>query len=327
MYQWALQLMCPMQYETRIPGRPTGSIWNLGIRALQKPTSRQLVRWRLLRRPNSQVRPSLQLSHSERPPRLSFSLQLNTANVGSGQSTYYRAAAPQQYPIYSVNNYLPQNPGATTITAFTQLSPNSLDQNSWQLPYSSLPQFSPRHLINPTQTPSIRVTGTAGIGSKVIAPPQSDFAAWPTTPDYISYASGPPHPSNNTNFDHNPFNMGNTLPPVNGSSIQLPQIHSKHERSHSVNSNSDMPTPVSMASGAIPSPIGEQHRPTTMSSPRTHTRQLSEDISSQDEHDGSLRKNHSYKRAEEPPRNHEAKMICKHQECLGLTFDRKCEWR
>ena len=62
-------------------------------------------------------------------------------------------------------------------------------------------------------------------------------------------------------------------------------------------------------------------------SPHTHTRHLSEDISSQDEHDGSLRKNHSYKRAEEPPRNHDAKMICKHAECAGLTFDRKCEWR
>ncbi|KAJ4320094.1 hypothetical protein N0V94_003564 [Neodidymelliopsis sp. IMI 364377] len=63
-----------------------------------------------------------------------------------------------------------------------------------------------------------------------------------------------------------------------------------------------------------------------MSSPQTHVRQVSEDVSSQDEHDGSLRKNHSYKRAEEPPRNVEAKMICKHQECTGLTFDRKCEW-
>ncbi|KAJ4343679.1 hypothetical protein N0V95_006582 [Ascochyta clinopodiicola] len=63
-----------------------------------------------------------------------------------------------------------------------------------------------------------------------------------------------------------------------------------------------------------------------MSSPHAHTRQLSEDVSSQDEHDGSLRKNNPYKRAEEPPRNHEAKMICKHQECSGLTFDRKCEW-
>lgn len=240
----------------------------------------------------------------------------------SGQSTYYRAAAPQQYPIYPVNNYLPQNPGATSITAFSQLSPDSLDQNSWQLPYS-LPQLSPRHLINRTQTPSIRVTGTAGTGSEVFAPPQSDFAAWP---NYISYASGPPHHTNNTNFDL--YDMGNTLPPVNGHMIQLPQIHHKHERSHSINSSvSDMPTPVSMASGALPSPVGEPQRTTAMSSPHVHTRQLSEDISSQDEHDGSLRKNHSYKRAEEPPRNHEAKMICKHQECSGLTFDRKCEWR
>ncbi|KAJ4331902.1 hypothetical protein N0V87_008795 [Didymella glomerata] len=62
-----------------------------------------------------------------------------------------------------------------------------------------------------------------------------------------------------------------------------------------------------------------------MPSSRTHTRQLSEDISS-DEHDGSLRKNHPYKRAEEPARNSEAKMICKHSECSGITFDRKCEW-
>lgn len=282
------------------------------------PTVRRLVHWRLLRRPSSQVRLAYHLSHDERPPRPSFSLQLNTANVGSGQSTYDRAA-PQQYPIYHDNNYLPQNPGATTLTAFTQqLSPDGLDQNSWHLPYSSLPQYSPRHLINPTPTPSIRVTGTGGTGSEVFAPPQSGFAAWP---NYISYASGPPHHSNNTNFDL--FTMGNILPPVNGSLIQLPEIQHKHERSHSINSASDMPTPVSIA---LPSPVGEHHR-TTMSSPRTHTRQLSEDFSSQDENDGSLRKNHSYKRAEEPPRNHEAKMICKHQECSGLTFDRKCEWR
>ncbi|KAJ8107156.1 hypothetical protein OPT61_g9061 [Boeremia exigua] len=226
-----------------------------------------------------------------------------------GQSTYYRAA-PQQYPIQSNNNYLPND---TTITAFPQLSPDSLE-NSWH-PYPSLPQYSPRHLIDYTQTPSIRVTGT---GSDVVAPPQSDFAAWPND---ISYASGPPRNINNA-FDI--FNMDNTLPPATGSSIQLPQIQLKHERSHSINSATDMPTPVSIASCALPSPVGDQHR--TMSSPHTHTRQLSEDISSQDEHDGSLRKNHSYKRAEEPPRNHDAKMICKHAECAGLTFDRKCEW-
>jgi hypothetical protein len=255
------------------------------------------------------------LTHFDRPQQPGFSLQLLTANLWSGPSTYYRAA-PQQYPIYPVNNYLPQNAGATPVTAFTQ---HSLNQ-SWHLPYSSLPQNSPRHLINPTQTPSIRITGTAGTDSEVSAPPQPEFAAWP---DYIFNASGPPRNSN-TYSDF--FNMGQNLPPVNGPSTQLPPIHNKHERSHSINSNSNMPTPVSMVGDALPSPVGERHR-TTMSSPHIHTRQPSEDISSQDEHDESLRKNHPYKRVEEPPRNHEAKMICKHQECSGLTFDRKCEWR
>lgn len=259
------------------------------------------------------------LSHFPHSQRSGFSVQLLTANVRPGQSTYYRAS-PQQYPIYPDINYLPHHSGATVFSAYTQLSPNGLNQQSWQLPYSSLPQHRPRHLIDPTQTPSIRVTGTAGTGSEIFAPPQSAFAAWP---DYISYTSGPPHTSN-TNL--NLFNMGNTLPPVNGSTTQLPHIHNKHERSHSINSNSNMPTPVSMSGDALPSPIGEQQR-SMLSSPHVHTRQLSEDINSQDENDGSLRKNYSYKRAEEPPRNHDAKMICKHQECLGLTFDRKCEWR
>jgi hypothetical protein len=49
--------------------------------------------------------------------------------------------------------------------------------------------------------------------------------------------------------------------------------------------------------------------------------------SSQDgDDDGSLRKNHSYKRAEEPPRNEDGKMVCKYQECRGISFERKCEW-
>ena len=39
------------------------------------------------------------------------------------------------------------------------------------------------------------------------------------------------------------------------------------------------------------------------------------------------RRSHTYKRAEEPPRDHEGKMICKHTDCANITFDRKCEWR
>ncbi|EOA82686.1 uncharacterized protein SETTUDRAFT_66774, partial [Exserohilum turcica Et28A] len=34
----------------------------------------------------------------------------------------------------------------------------------------------------------------------------------------------------------------------------------------------------------------------------------------------------SYKRTEEPPRNEDGKMVCKHQECHGTSFSRKCDW-
>ncbi|ORY04550.1 hypothetical protein BCR34DRAFT_667071 [Clohesyomyces aquaticus] len=34
----------------------------------------------------------------------------------------------------------------------------------------------------------------------------------------------------------------------------------------------------------------------------------------------------TFKRAEEPPRNQDGKMICSRPECHGNTFDRKCEW-
>ena len=41
----------------------------------------------------------------------------------------------------------------------------------------------------------------------------------------------------------------------------------------------------------------------------------------------SPRRGHAYKRAEDPPRNAQNKMICKFKECANLTFERKCEWR
>lgn len=55
-------------------------------------------------------------------------------------------------------------------------------------------------------------------------------------------------------------------------------------------------------------------------------RQPSEDRSSQDG-DDAPRGNHPYKSVEEPPRNHDGKMICKNTECASLTFNRKYEWR
>lgn len=186
--------------------------------------------------------------------------------------------------------------------------------------HSPLPQHSPRRLVNPAQTLSIRVTENVSACSGIFASPQSDFAAWSS---YIYNASGPPRNRYQSCYLSN---MVRPSTPVScGSTAQLPQINLEHERTHSNASSANVPTPVSMADNSLPSPVTEQQN-TTMSSPCTHTRQLSEDISS-DRRDGPPQKNHSYKRAEEPPRNSESKMICKQLECSGITFDRKCEWR
>lgn len=59
----------------------------------------------------------------------------------------------------------------------------------------------------------------------------------------------------------------------------------------------------------------------------TNARNLSENDSLQNDSDGSPKKESAYKRGEEPPRDHEDNFICKHPECSGLTFHRKCEWK
>jgi hypothetical protein len=101
-------------------------------------------------------------------------------------------------------------------------------------------------------------------------------------------------------------------------------VASRREAYATYSQQLEMPTPVDMSGARSPllSLTGRQVMP--VSSPR-HERGLSESESSSDEHVGSL--SYAYKRTEEPPRNHEAKIICKHQECTGLVFDRKYEWR
>ncbi|KAF2259297.1 hypothetical protein CC78DRAFT_73930 [Lojkania enalia] len=103
----------------------------------------------------------------------------------------------------------------------------------------------------------------------------------------------------------------------------------RHERTSSVNSTSNMPTPVSLSGPRSPllSPTARDRRPSVASS-HGPPRQPSEETSSQDGDDSSLspRRNHAYKRSEEPTRNIAGKLVCRHSECSGLTFDRKCEW-
>lgn len=194
-----------------------------------------------------------------------------------------------------------------------------------QIPYASSPQNGRRHHLSPTtQTPSIRVTGTAGSD---LAPPHQDFAAFNGL--YHQPQASPLQLNTNfTNFNNLPYTMGSQLSP-DASSIQIPQIPIKHERTSSVASNSNIPTPVSMSGPRSPllSPTSAE-RSNIDTSPRGHGRRISEDLTSQDgDDDGSLRGKLNHKRAEEPPRNQHGKMVCIHTECAGLLFDRKCEWR
>lgn len=213
------------------------------------------------------------------------------------------------------------------------------DDPSWQpLPPTSLPQRTARHLT--TSIPSVRVIESAN--NQAYAAPHPDFAAF----DHNIYqpsaqAQEPQAPPLNLLTDFQDFVnpayhqnniMGNTQPPEVSSTLTLQKVP-RHERTQSLNSN-NMPTPVSMAGPRSPllSPANDR-RPSTSSSmgplhqlSHSHSRQQSEDISSQED-DGETRRNHAFKRAEEPPKNPEGKMMCKHQDCTSLTFDRKCEWR
>ncbi|KAH7067265.1 hypothetical protein BKA63DRAFT_521849 [Paraphoma chrysanthemicola] len=236
------------------------------------------------------------------------------------QNTYYNDGLEQFSITPPSSTFLPQNPGSP-LAVYSHLGADNSLNEPWQLPYASSPRPT-RHLIPFPQTPSIRVTGTTG---SEVAPPHLGFVAFSPTIYHQPQAS---HLQLNTNFDnaYATYNMSSQISPET-SSIQVPQMAIKHERTSSVNSI-NMPTPTSMSGPRSPmlSPTSGE-RPHMATSPQTHSRQISEDRSSQDgDEDGSLRKNNSYKRAEEPPRNQDGKMICRHPDCTGQFFDRKCEW-
>lgn len=196
-------------------------------------------------------------------------------------------------------------------------------RNSVPLSHSSSQQRTAIHLTN---IPSVRVTGSAD--SEGLAPPQSDFAS-----PGVDHApsEGPQAPPLKISTNHsNPWlsshSMGNCLPP-DASPIHAP-LSIMHERTPSVNSNSNIPSPVSISGPRSPllSPVGDR-RP-SIATALGNIRHQSEDASSQDGDDAmSPRRNNTYKRSEEPPRDWQGRMICKHTECASITFDRKCEWR
>lgn len=266
------------------------------------------------------------------------------------QDTYCRDALQHLPPYSPANFYLPHNQGtpAAPLTAFVHLGTDN-NSNSWH-PYPSLPQDSRRHLLASAQNPSIRLTGSAG--TDVYAQPHPDLAAFDNIyhpgqqPEAYSLNLDP-SPYHNPTFSPSQYIMSEpnmspttatttitttttttaatTTPTPAPATMQIPQISVKHERASSINSLNGMPTPVSTSGPRSPLTPTADARTHILPSPQTHSRRVSEDRSSMSG-DDERRINYSYKRNEEPERNSEGKMICKHQDCSGLLFERRCEW-
>ncbi|KAF2848090.1 hypothetical protein T440DRAFT_470442 [Plenodomus tracheiphilus IPT5] len=244
------------------------------------------------------------------------------------RDTYYRGAQLELATYLPVNFYLPHNQGtipAAPLTAFPHLGTTD-NSNSWH-PYHSLPQdTSRRHLVASTPNPRIRVTGTAG--SDVYAQPHTDLAAFDNIyhpghqPEAYSLNLDPSY-----TFDPSQYIMSESSisPATSTTAMQIPQILVKHERTSSINSINGMPTPVSTSGPRSPLTPTADAQPHILTSPQSHSRQISEDRSSLSG-DDERKINYTYKRNEEPERNSEGKMMCKHQDCSGLIFERKCEW-
>ncbi|EFQ84960.1 hypothetical protein P3342_005097 [Pyrenophora teres f. teres] len=240
--------------------------------------------------------------------------------------TYFPPSTQDFQVPQPVNLYSPHHQGsAAPLTAFPLLG-SQHHTNSWH-PYPLPPQGCPRHLIAPYPGPRVRVTGAAGNTS--FAQPQTDFASSNIyQPNRLPEAS--PLNLNPRYYNYNNNNIMTELSPKSTAPMHLPH---EHKRTVSIASlTGDMPTPVSMGGPQSPqrSPTSVEHISAFTSPPRIHSRLhsrgLSIDSSQDGDDDASLRKNHSFKRAEEPPRNEDGKMICKYQECHGTSFDRKCEW-
>lgn len=170
------------------------------------------------------------------------------------------------------------------------------------------------------QRPSITVT--AHTSNNAPAQPPADF-----TNIYQHQQAQQLHL--NTSFPDFASHQYNYLPPDN-SPAHSPGNMNDTSSIHSPNTlrSPNLETPVSLVGTTRSSPgtNDRSRRPSTASS--TGRLVPSEDDTSQDGGNGrSPRRQQAHKRLEEPPRDSNGKMTCKHDECRGVTFERKCEWR
>lgn len=207
------------------------------------------------------------------------------------------------------------------VFAYTQEQlDNNLFNESWQVAFeqsnqAGLPPSAGGHLIQ--EQPSIRVT----THNNAPAQPHTNFSN-------IYQPQEAQQLHLNTSFPNFGAHQYNYLPPEH-SPAQSPGNMNDTSSIHSPNtlrSPNTLETPVSLA-GTRSSPGGNDRsrRPSTTSSLGRIV--PSEDDTSQDGGNGrSPRRQQAHKRLEEPPRDSNGKMTCRHTECKGVTFDRKCEW-
>ncbi|KAF2797378.1 hypothetical protein K505DRAFT_322637 [Melanomma pulvis-pyrius CBS 109.77] len=279
------------------------------------------------RRPGTRDRSSLFAPSDRRPI-----IAPDFPSPRESRNTYWDV--PQAYNHnHSFSLPEPGNSGIATSPLYAfpvDVNVNSLDP--WQeFTQQSLPQRTAAGHLTVPGVPGIRVTGSADSEgfAQFAQPHASSFHI------YQPSAQQPQAPlpmninTNLPNFDST-YIMGNTAP-------ETSPIHTaqgpRHERTPSTNSTSNIPTPVSMSGPRSPL-LPEEHQrdrrasvAASIASSYGQIRPHSERGSSEDADDGgSPRINHAYKRSEEPPRNLDGKMICKHNDCANITFDRKCEW-
>lgn len=204
--------------------------------------------------------------------------------------------------------------------------------------YDPSPSLPPRSRI--PLTPSIRVTTEFPDTIQDFSQPQdaihsaSSASSLPLVecPRYNRYSSGHPSPSASYNMPHEtPYhipsemnNMQAPVSPVSGHNSPHGTVHMgeqaslSRKRSHSVMSQSDA---AALANASVNGNIHHQHsRSGSMAS--AHAASPNDPAE-----DYSPRGSRAFKRGD-APKNAANKFICLFsEECAGLTFDRKCEWR
>jgi hypothetical protein len=232
------------------------------------------------------------------------------------------SAPAQAYPW-------PENQGIATQSLYPSQLPPNVDGvgDTWSFPQHT--QHSPVNTELPQQrhrssshltVPNIRLT----LNDQ--APDREGLAAphYPFTTGIYDAAPSPPQALQQQTL--NGIHVNTSLTNINSMGNFGPEKSPILQQNMSAQgSHHKILSPVSM--GDQRSPVYDRRSShSSLQEPRADSEARS---TSPEAIESSLspRRGHAFKRAEDPPRNTQNKMICKFTECANLTFERKCEWR